>query len=181
MIKTNIFALVIRLQKTSSGCFIYVFKTSARRLAKTTSKCFQDVFKTSCKNVFKTSSRRLQDILKPSLRHLQEVLPRRLQNDFKTSCKNVFKTSSRRLEKMSSRRFQDVSWNWTVLVSTSSIRIQHVFGMYYKDGYLQKNLPKSHFWEIYGQCTNFARVIKISKVLVFHFTTPFSGFLKRRI
>ena len=56
LIKTNIFALLIRLQKTSSSrptysSWSYVFKTSSRR--------FQDVFKTSCKNVFKTSSRRL--------------------------------------------------------------------------------------------------------------------------
>ena len=33
----------------------------------------------------------------------------------------------------------------------------------------------SHFWEICGQCRKFARVIKISQILVFHFTTPFSG------
>ena len=38
-----------------------------------------------------------------------------------------------------------------------------------------------HLREIYGQCTKFARVIKISQVLVFHFTTPFSGSLQGRI
>ena len=47
-----------------------------------------------------------------------------------------------------------------------------------KDGYVQKDLPRSHFWEIYGQCTEFARVIKISQVLAFHFTTTFSGYLE---
>ena len=36
----------------------------------------------------------------------------------------------------------------------------------------------SHFWEIYGQCTKFSRVIEISQFLVFHFTTTFSGCLQ---
>ena len=67
LIKTNMFALALRLQKTSwsrpiYSSWLYVFKTSSRR--------FQDVFKTSCKNVFKTSSRRLQDVLQ---RYLQDV------------------------------------------------------------------------------------------------------------
>ena len=51
--------------------------------------------------------------------------------------------------------------------------------MYCKYGYLQKDLLRSHFCEIYGQCTKFAKVMKIYQVLVFHFTTPFSGFLQR--
>ena len=53
LIKTNIFSLVIRLQKTSLSRPIYsswpyVFKTSSasRRLAKTSSRHLQDVFKT---------------------------------------------------------------------------------------------------------------------------------------
>ena len=59
--------------------------------------------------------------------------------------------------------------------------IQNISETYCKDGYLQKDLPKSHFWEIYGQCTNFARVRKVSQILVSHFTTPFSDRLQRRI
>ena len=74
-IKTNMFALALRLQKTSSrrlGQDQYirlgytssrrlqdVFKTSSRRLAKTSSRHLQDVFKTSCKDIFKTFSRRI--------------------------------------------------------------------------------------------------------------------------
>ena len=89
LIKTNIFTLHIRLQKTSwprpiYSSWSYVFKTVSRRLANMSSKHLQDVFKTSCKNVFKTSSRRLA---KTSSRHLQDV--------FKMSCKDVFKTCSR--------------------------------------------------------------------------------------
>ena len=96
LIKTNIFVLAIRLQD--------VFKTFSRRLQDS----YKNVFKTFCMNVFKTSSRRLAN--------------------FKTSCKDVFKTFSRRI-----------------------IRLNI--------------LPRSHFWEIYGQCRKFARVIKISQVL----------------
>ena len=71
LIKTNIFILVIYLQKMSSrhlqDVFVKtlvirlqeIFKTFLRRLAKASLKRFQDVLKTSCKNVFKTSSRRL--------------------------------------------------------------------------------------------------------------------------
>ena len=89
LIKMNIFALVIRLQKTSS-----------RRLD-------QDQYI----RLGHTSSRRVQDVFKTFSRHLQDVLPRCLQDVFMTSCKNVFKTSLRLLEdvlKTSSRRFQDV-------------------------------------------------------------------------
>ena len=78
LIKTNIFALLMRLQKMSS-----------RR--------FQDVFKMSCENFFKTSSRRLQDVLKTSSKSLQDVLQKRLPNILKTSCKDVFKSFSRRI------------------------------------------------------------------------------------
>ena len=66
-IKTKIFVLVILLQdvfKTFSRCLQDVFKTSLRRFTKTSQNRLQDVFKTSCKNVFKTSSRSLQDVLK---------------------------------------------------------------------------------------------------------------------
>ena len=158
-----------------------VFKTSSRRLDQDQYTCLSH-----------TSSRHLQDVLKTSSQCLQDVLPRRLQYIFKTSCKNVFKTSSRHLQdvfktssrrhvKMSSRRFQDLSSIWTVLVNTSSRRIQYVSETYCKEGYLQKDLPRSHFWEIFGQCTKFARVIEISQVLVFHSTTPFSVCLQRRI
>ena len=143
LIETNIFALAMRLQKTSW-----------RRLTKASSRRFQDVFKTSSKNVFKVSSRRLQDVLKTPLR---------------------------RLGKISLRRFQDVSSSKTVLVNKPSSRIQYGSKRYCKDSYLQKDLPRSHFWEIYRQCTKFQRVIKISQVSVFHFTTPFSGCLQGSI
>ena len=36
-------------------------------------------------------------------------------------------------------------------------------------------------WEIYSQCPNISREIKISQVLVFHFTTLFSDCLQSRI
>ena len=70
LIKTNMFALVLRLQKTSSrrlGQDQYI------RLGYTSSRRLQDVFKTSSRRLAKTSSRRLQDVLKMSSRHLQDV------------------------------------------------------------------------------------------------------------
>ena len=103
LIKMNIVALLIRLQKTSSKrldqdqdfpfrhlssrCFQDVLKTSSKHLQdifKTFWRNLQDVFKTSCQDIFKTSSKRLQD-----------VLQKRLQDIFKTSSKDVFKTFSR--------------------------------------------------------------------------------------
>ena len=85
LIKTNIFAILIRLQKTSS-----------RRL-------HQD----QCIRLGHTSSRRLQVVFKTSSRHLQDVLQRCLQDAFKTyhqvmlflltSFQDVFKTYSQRL------------------------------------------------------------------------------------
>ena len=82
LIKTNIFALLIRLQKTSWSRPIY--------------SSWSYVFKT-CSNVFKTSSRCLA---KTSSKRLQDVLLRRLED--------VFKAFSRRLVKASSRLFRDV-------------------------------------------------------------------------
>ena len=103
LIKTNMFALALRLQKTSwsrpiYSSWPYVFKTSSRRLQddfKTSSRSFQDVLKTfwsrpiySCwPYVFNTSSRCLQDVFKMSSRRLQDVLrtsSRCLQDFFKT-------------------------------------------------------------------------------------------------
>ena len=163
----------IRLTHTSSED---AFKTSARRLD-------QDQYI----RLGHTSSRRLQDVFKTSSRHLQDVLPRRLQNVFKTSCKNVFKTSSRRLQdvlKTSSRHLQDVFKTYYQVKLFLVTQFQHVFETYSKrfwDVLLRLlsmgGLPRSHLWKMYGQCTKIPRVIKVSQVLVFHFTTLFSGCL----
>ena len=61
LMKTNIFLLIIRLQKTSSrrlGQDQYI------RLVHTSSRRFQDVFKTSSRRLANTSWRHLQDVLK---------------------------------------------------------------------------------------------------------------------
>ena len=65
--KTNMFALALLLQKTSSrrlGQDQYI------RLGYTSSRRLQDVFKTSSRRLAKTSSRHLQDVLQ---RYLQDV------------------------------------------------------------------------------------------------------------
>ena len=135
-IKTNIFAILITSSedvfKTSwsrpvYSSWSYVFKTSSRRLAKTSSRRFQDVFKMFSRRLAKTSSRHLA---KTSSRYLQDV--------FKTSSKrlrDVLKTSWRRFEDVLktqetqtvSRRFQDVSLSYTVLVKKFSRCPQDVF------------------------------------------------------
>ena len=93
-IKTNIFALVIHLQKTSlrrldQDQYIRLSHMSSRRL--------QDVFKTSSRRLAKTSSRRLQKCLQD----IFKTSPRRFED--------VFKTSSKRLAMIPSRCFEDVS------------------------------------------------------------------------
>ena len=80
-IKTNIFTLVMRLQKTSSRCldqdeYISLGHMSSRRL----------------QDVFKTSSRRFQDVFKMSSRHLQNL--------HKTFCRHIVKISSKHLQEV---------------------------------------------------------------------------------
>ena len=129
-----------------------IFKTFSRRLQdafKTSSRRVQDVLPRRLQDIFKTPSRRFQDVFK--------MFSRRLQDVFKASCQDVFKTSSRHLQnafetfwrrlqdvlKMSwrrfedvlktketqtvSRRFQDVSLSYTVLVKKFSRCPQDVF------------------------------------------------------
>ena len=110
LIKTNMFALDLHLQKTSS-----------RRLG-------QDQYI----RFGYTSSRRLQYVFKTNSTRLQDVLPRRLQDVFQTFLRRLAKTSSRYLQdilKTFSRRLQNVfktSWK------TSSRRPQGVFKMYHQ-------------------------------------------------
>ena len=122
---------VIRLEKTSSRRFDqdeYIF------LSHTFSRCLQDIFQTS-------------------LRLLQDVFPRRLQGVLKKRLQDIFKMSSRRpqhefkiyhqVKLFLLTRLQD-------LFKAFSRRIQDVFETYCEDNYLQKDLSRPHFWEIYG-------------------------------
>ena len=117
--------------------------------------------------------------------------------------KDVLKTSWRRLLSSSSEnvliktnmfalalRLQKTSWrrlgqdHYICLDHMSSRRPQDVFKTSCKDIFktfsrrtIRVNcLPRSHLWEIYGQCTKFVSVLKLIKlyhnsmVLVFHFT-----------
>ena len=164
----------------------------------------EDVFKTSLVFVFR---RRLEDVLKTpwSRRICSPYLALRLQKTswsrpiysswpyvFKASCKNVFKTSSRRLQdvlKTSSRYLQDVFKTYYQVKVFLVTQFQDIFETYSKrfwDVLLRRlstgGLPRSHFREIYGHWAKFPRVIKISQVLIFYFTTPFSDYtLQRRI
>ena len=142
LIETNIFALNMRLQKTSSKRLVQgqynirssrdlpdvfntfwrhlldIFKMSSRRLAKMSSRQFQDV-SSSQTVLFNTSSRPSKHllVLKTSWRHLA----RRLED-----------MSRRRLEDMSRRRLEDISWrrledtSWRCLEDMSWRRLQDI-------------------------------------------------------
>ena len=100
LIKTNIFTLLIRLQKTSSrrlqdvliktNIFVLVirlqdlFKTFLRRVQDVYQKRLQDVLKTPSRRLQDISPKRLPDVFKPSSKRLQDVLQRYLQDVFKT-------------------------------------------------------------------------------------------------
>ena len=125
-----------------------LMKTSWRRLLTLSS---EDVFKTfSSRSIYLPYSyvfrRRLQDVL---IKTNIFVLAIRLQD--------VFKTFSRRLAKTSSRHLQDILQRC----------LQDVFKTYHQVKLLiqVKDLPRSHIWEIYGQCRKFASAIKIFQVL----------------
>ena len=86
LIKTNIFALLIRLHKTSS-----------RHLQDALIKANIFALIIRLQDVFKTFSRRLQDVLQKLLQGIFKTSSRRLQDIFKTSSRlseNFFKTSS---------------------------------------------------------------------------------------
>ena len=175
-----------------------VFKTSwSRRIYSPYSYVFrrhlQDVFKTSSSRptysswsyVFKKSSRRFQDVFKTFSRRFQDVLktsstrPQDVSKMFWKRLQDVFKTSSRRL--------QDIFKTYYLVKLFLVTQFQDVFKTYSKRFWnvlLRRlstgGLPRSHFREVYGQCTKFPRVIKISQVVIFHFTTPFSGYTLQR-
>ena len=166
--------------------------SSSKDVFKTSSRCLDEdeyilINHTSSEDVLKTSwSRPIYSscpyVFKTFLRCLQDFLPKRLQDVFKTFSRplqDVFKRSSRRLANTSWGHLQDVlktyhvSSSETIFISKPLRGIEHVCKTYSKDCCLQKDSPRSHFWEIYSKCTKFARVIKISQVLVFQFYYTF--------
>ena len=113
-------------------------------------------------NVFRlrlreTSSRRLQDVLiKTNIFTLPNIFVLAIRL-------GVFRTFLRRLQDVLQKRLQDI-------FKTSSKRLQDIFKTSCKDIFsrhiIRLNcLPRSHLWEIYGQCRKFVSVIKISQVL----------------
>ena len=85
---------------------------------------------------------------------------------------------------MSSRRFQDISSSYTVLVNKFLRCLQDVFTTFLRctaKTVIYRKICLGNTSVIYGQCTNFVRVTTFFQVLVFHFTAPFSSCLQRRI
>ena len=136
LIKTNIFALPIGLQKMSSRLLQDILvKTNIFVLVIHP----QDVLIKT--NIFalvigpqKTFSRRVQDVLVKTiifvlvirLRDVFKTFSRLFQDFFKMSCQDVLKTSSKRLAKTSSRCLQDV-------LKTSLRFLQDIFKASCKD------------------------------------------------
>ena len=170
----------IRLTHASSE---NVFKTSSRRLDQdqyirpghTSSRRLQDVFKTSSRCLQDVLQKRLQDI-ETSSRRLAKMFSRGIQKIFKASCKNVFKTSPRHLQDVFKTYYQ----------ASCSV---NTFSRFFRDvvkTFLTRTSKRVIYRRIcvdhtYSQCTKFARVTKVSQILIFHFTTPSSSCLQRRI
>ena len=96
-------------------------------LGHTFSRRLQDFLQKRLQDIFKTFSRRLQDAFKTSSRRVQDVLPRRLQDAFKTFWRRFEDVLKTKETQTVSRRFQDVSLSYTVLVKKFSRCPQDVF------------------------------------------------------
>ena len=135
-------------------------KTSRRRLSSSSS---EDVFIKT--NMFALALR----LQKTFSRRLQDVLPRCLQDVFKTSSRHlqdVFKTSSRRLANTSWKHFQDVLKTYHQVKLFLLTSLWEVFNMF-----VRRCLQRTLFTE------GFMVSVRNLQVLVFQFTTPFSGCL----
>ena len=134
-----------------------------RRLSSLSSK---DVFKTYSRRLCQDqyirlvhkSSRRLQDVFKTSSRHLQDV----------------FKTSSRRLANTSWRHLQDVLKTYHQVKLFLLTSLWEVFNMFVRrtaKTVVYRRIHLGHTSE------KFMVSVQNLQVLVFQFTTPFSGCL----
>ena len=130
LIKTNLLALLIRLQKTSSR---RLDQDQYIRLDHTSSRRFQDVLQKLLKGIFKTSSRRFKKVFMTSSRHLQDVLQRCAQDTFKMYHQVIL---------LFLTYFQDVSITYS----------QYLWGVLQSRLSTQKDLPHSHFWEMWSVC-----------------------------
>ena len=157
--KTNIFLLIIRLQKTSW-----------RRLQDVLVKTSIIVLSIRLQDVFQMFSRRLQDVLKDDLQ-------KRLQDVFKKSSRrfqDVFKTSSRRLANTSWRHLQDVLKTYHQVKLFLLTSLWEVFNMFVRrtaKTVVYRRIHLGHTSE------KFMVSVQNLQVLVFQFTTPFSGCL----
>ena len=162
--------LILQVKQIPQQTFV-LMKTSWRRLEdvfrlrlrKTYSRCIQNVLVKT--NIFVLSIR-LQDVFKTSSRNLQDVLPRCLQD--------VFKTSSRLLANTSWRHLQDVLKTYRqikLFLLTSLWEVFNVFVRRTAKIVVYRRILLGHTSE------TFMVSVQNSQVLVFKFTTLFSGCL----
>ena len=163
-----------------------LMKTSGRSLSSSSSRLLgqdqyifisviylQDIFKTFSRHLQDVLQKYFRDIFKTSRRHLEDVLQKCFQDMSRTTSRrfeDVFKTSSR-------KTYHQVK----LFLLTRRRDVFNTFLRHAAKTVIYRRIYLGHTPEIYGQCTEFARVIKISQVLVFHFTTPFTSCLGRRI
>ena len=168
LIKANIFALLIRLQRTLLRRFQDVSINT---------KIFVLVIR--LQDVFKTFSRFLQDVFKMSLRRLTKMSQNRLQDVFKTSCKNVFKTSSRSLQDVLKTYHQVklflLTWSQDVFETYSKRFSDVIQRCLSTEGFLLVTLLRK-VWPVYNICKTGKSFSNFS-----FFTTPFRSCLQRRI
>ena len=140
----------------------------------------EDVLKTSWRRLLSSSS---EDVFKTYSKCFdQDEYIRLIHTSYFTN------RSSRRLEDVLQRCLQDVFKTYYQVKLFLVTQLQDFFETYskpFRAVLLRRlstgGLPRSHFWEVYDQYTKFPRGINDSQVLVFHFTTPFSRCLQRRI
>ena len=161
------------LNRVKTHQIFVLMKTSWRRLdqdeyIRLSHACSEGVLKTSSRCLGQdqyiclghTSSRSLQDVFKMPTRHLAKTSSRHLQD--------VQKMSSRHHQNVLERYLQDVfKMNYQVKQFLLT-RLRKVFNTFAKT-------------VIYREICVGHTSVKLIQVLVFHFTTPFIGCLKRRI
>ena len=150
---------------------LHLQKTSSRRLDEDE---YILISHTSSEDVFKTSS---TGLAQDQYIHLVHTSSRCLQDVFKKSSRCFAKTSSRRLANTSWRYLQDVLKTYHQVKLFLLISLWEVLTTFVKRT-ANTVAYRRNTSEKFMVCVEiFSRVIKISQVLVFHFTTPFSACL----
>ena len=111
------------------------------------------------------------------------------QNVLKTSYKNIFKTYSRHFQHVLHRYLQDVFKTYHQVKLLLLARLREVFNTFLRGSFPKTVIYRgicpgyttSEKFTVSVESLQFEKEIKISQVLDFHFTTPFSDYLQGHI